>query len=162
MKNQDPHYLGVEQINAEHHAQLSKFREWAVAGSWSEFHTNHYDWWMFPIDQPSQMGFRYVVFDEDVAELNDTPGFRERHAEGAQLLLRSWGWDLETNQMVESPAKDQMWQNWPIRLFKCTESMRLFGQTQMYESCIAFAKSLKFVGVSFMYNGRDLAKEMHI
>ncbi len=116
---------------------------------------------MFPYDQPSQMGFSYVVYEKEVADLLALPPFKERHAEGAHLLLKSWGWDSNTNQLIVSPAKGQEWANWPIRLFKCTKSMQQFGQLDMYKSCIEYAKLLVEQGHGFNWgDGRDLADEL--
>ncbi|MEY3277583.1 MAG: hypothetical protein RLZZ426_69 [Actinomycetota bacterium] len=162
MKNIDEKFVGISQLNLEHKAGLEKFRQWAADHDWSAFHSNHYDWWMFPISAPSSMGFAYVVYESEVAELLAIPGFGERHAEGAMLLLKSWGWDSKTNSLIPNPESGQVWSNWPIRLYKCAESMKLFGQTVMYESCLAFARHIKSQGVSFIYNNRDLAQELGI
>ena len=162
MKNLDAKFIGIDQLNREHAAGLEQFRLWAAEHNWPAFHSNHYDWWMFPISQPSSMGFAYVVYDQEVSDLLAIPGFRGRHAEGAALLLRSWGWDCTTNSHILNSEPGQAWANWPIRLYKCATSMDLFGQTEMYESCLAFARALKAQGVSFAYNNRDLAQELGI
>lgn len=162
MKNIDESFVGINQLNLEHTAGLEKFRQWAADHDWSAFHSKHYDWWMFPISEPSSMGFAYVVYESEIEELLSIEGFRDRHAEGAQLLLKSWGWDYETNEPISNPEPSQAWSNWPIRLYKCAASMKLFGQTEMYESCLAFARHLKSQGVSFTYGKRDLANELGI
>lgn len=117
---------------------------------------------MFPISEPSSLGFVYVVYEIEITQLLEISGFNERHTEGAKLLLKSWGWDCETNSLILEPEPSQAWANWPIRLYKCAESMKLFGQTDAYESCLEFARHLKSQGVSFIYNDRDLADELGI
>jgi hypothetical protein len=163
MKNSHSEYVGIPNLVKEHFATLEQFRSWAAEGNWINFHKSHYDWWMFPYDQPSQMGFAYVFYDEEITELLALPDFKQHHAEGAHLLLKSWGWDANTNQPISSPGPDQAWADWPIRLFKCTMSMKLFGQTDMYESCLEFGRLLVNEGHSFAWSdGRDLAAEMGI
>ena len=33
---------------------------------WATFHHSHYDWWAFPIDQPSSYGSAYQVGKEEL------------------------------------------------------------------------------------------------
>jgi hypothetical protein len=153
-------FVGIEKLNQKHSEQLELFRTWADNNDWSSFHHNHYDWWAFPYDQPSALGFAYVVHETEVQQLLALPGFRDRHAEAARLLLRSWGWDANTNAPITNPTPDQQWQNHPIRHFKCTRSMQQFHQDQLAESCLAYARTLVEQTKSFDWHGRDLAQEL--
>lgn len=156
----NPDFIGVQALEAEQSEQLATFEEWAHNHDWRSFHSNHYDWWMFPIDAPSQFGFKYTVYATEISALSTLPGFLQRHARGAELLLMSWGFDANNLSRIVSPEPDQAWANWPIRWFKCTRSMQLFGQSEMYSACLAYGKELMAAGTSFHYNGRDLASEV--
>ena len=41
------------QIKQKCKEQNIKFKIWFNKKSWDVFHSSHYDWWAFPIDQPS-------------------------------------------------------------------------------------------------------------
>ncbi len=46
--------------------QNVKFKQWTQKGSWDVFHSSHYDWWAFPIDQTSgSKGNAYKVEERD-------------------------------------------------------------------------------------------------
>ena len=59
--NQDKQFVGVTALKEKHAGQIAEFRTWAKANDWERFHTSHYDWWTFPISQPSACGLGYSV-----------------------------------------------------------------------------------------------------
>lgn len=156
-KNEHPEFKGVATIYREQREQLQKFCGWAAAHDWNAFHGNHYDWWTFPIDQPSSFGFGYTVFEAERSELAAMPEFTASLEEAARLLLLSWGWDATLNRPLPNPEPQQKWADWPIRWSKCTRSLELFGLNEMHDSCLQYGKWLLDRGVSFEYRGRDLA-----
>ena len=158
--NTHPEFIGISALIEKHATQVAQFEQWAAEGNWQLFHDNHYDWWAFPIDKPSNYAFAYAVFDQEIAQMKQDDFFMNRQRMGAELLLRSWGWHSDTRQLLETPGPGQQWANWPIRLSKCARSMWLFGQNQQYESCVEYAEYLQGQGASFGYNGRDLFKEI--
>ncbi len=158
-RNSHPDFVGVDQIHQKQREQVEIFLGWAVAHDWNAFHTNHYDWWAFPIDMPSNFGFNFTVFPEDVRELKSKPDFTRNLTEAARLLLLSWGWDADLERPLDHPEPGQSWADWPIRWSKCTSSLKLFGLTKMYNSSMKFGQHLLDHGVSFEYLGRDLAAE---
>jgi hypothetical protein len=149
-------FIGCERLIKYHNNQIISFRKWASAGDWNSFHLNHYDWWAFPIVARSSYGYMYSVSAESVSLLKADKEFLTELAEGAQLLLLSWGWDYKTNQPIENPSSGQSWANWPIRLYKCWKSMRLLGCEAEEKACYEYAQWLKRNGISFEYGGRDL------
>ncbi|MCX6402469.1 MAG: hypothetical protein NT032_00770, partial [Actinobacteria bacterium] len=153
--NTYPEFIGISALVEKHSVQVAQFEQWAAEGNWQAFHDNHFDWWAFPIDKPSNYAFAYAVFDQEIAPMKREQLFMNRHRIGADLLLLSWGWHSATGQLLETPAPGQQWANWPIRLAKCARSMWLFGQVQQYESCVEYAQYLQTQGKSFGYNGRD-------
>ena len=149
-------FVGCEKLTEYHENQIASFRMWASTGDWNSFHHNHYDWWAFPITARSSYGHMYSVTMESVTRLKEDKKFMDELAEGAQLLLTSWGWDFKTNKPVINPSSGQSWANWPIRLYKCWKSMRLFGCEAEEKACYEYAQWLRKQGHSFEYRGRDL------
>jgi hypothetical protein len=135
-------FVGISLLSAKHAAQVDAFQAWVTARSWESFHTNHYDWWTFPIDRPSSHGFKYTVGEPEVAQLKANRDFMAKLRLGAQLMLLSWGWDWQTHQPVPDPDPNQAWARRPIRLEKCTLSMELFGHHEIAASCKAYMKHL--------------------
>ena len=158
--NTYPEFIGISAIIEKHSVQVAQFEQWAAEGNWQSFHGNHFDWWAFPIDKPSNYAFAYTVFNEEIAKMKQNEFFMNSHRMGAELLLRSWGWHSATRQLLETPGPRQQWANWPIRLAKCARSMWLFGQDQQHEICVEYAQYLQAKGKSFEYKGRDLFKEI--
>ena len=139
---------------------MEQFSLWADQGVWGEFHSNHYDWWAFPINQPSSHGFLYSVTDEAAKRLREDSEFLKSLEESARLVLLSWGWSLDDFLEIQNPSADQKWAHWPIRLYKCYQSLRLFQLDTAADSVLAYARLLKEQGQSFVYSGRDLYSQM--
>jgi hypothetical protein len=154
-RNLDKAFVGVQGLKAKHRETLVSFRASASAGEWMKIHRDHYDWWMFPIDEPSGYGLAYTVFGGDVLGLRGDAAYMAEYLEGASILARAWGWSLEGACPVAAPAPGQRWQNWPIRLYKATKSLKLFGCEREYASFRVYGQRLLAAGVSFEYT-RDL------
>jgi len=154
--NTDPRFVGYEVLKSRQKKQLESFEEWAFNNRWSSFHVNHYDWWMFPIDEPSRYGYAWTVYEGDVVELVKDEVYIRNYLRGVELLALSWGWDLYKGKYVVDPYRDQVWQGWPIRLYKASKSLRLFGFDRFFESLKAYANDLIADGESMDYYGRDL------
>ena len=135
-------FVGIPELIKKHSEQVDLFHTWSNARAWEKFHTNHFDWWAFPINRPSKHGFKYTVGEPEVAQLKANPDFMAKHRLGAQLMWLSWGWEWQTHQLVPDPGTNQAWAHRPIRLEKCTLSMELFGHHEIAASCKAYAKHL--------------------
>jgi hypothetical protein len=153
-------FVGIEQLKSEQLDQLNLFQRWADGSNWSSFHDSHYDWWAFPIDKPSGKGFRYSVSTEVIHDLLLDDRFIDQLRKCSTLLLLSWGWDSEAQKLVDSPEEGQGWAMWPVRLYKCNRSLRLFEQTDLVESTQAYTKHLIQLGIPLVYDGRDLSDEI--
>ena len=142
--DQDDEFIGKEDLLARQREQLEDFERWAQAGAWRQFHRSHYDWWAFPIAQPSRSyGHAYAVPWEVVLELREDPAFLASLSRAIELLLEAWGWDSGNAQPLPDPAPDQAWAHWPIRLKKATVSARLFGLEDAVSSLVAYAEWLE-------------------
>ena len=149
-------FIGVDALIRENANQLAQFRTFAENRDWQSFHSNHYDWWAFPIGSPSSYGYRYSVSKESVEILKQSPQFLSNLSESAGLLLLSWGWDSTKNENLVNVDSGQAWAHWPIRLYKAWHSMRTFELLEKEISLNTYAHYLRENGHSFEYQGRDL------
>lgn len=149
-------FIGIESLIQENAKQLLQFRTFAENHDWHSFHSNHYDWWAFPIGSPSSYGYRYSVTKESVETLKQSSQFLSNLSECADLLLLSWGWDSAKNKKLANFEPGQAWAHWPIRLYKAWRSMQIFELTEKEISLSAYAHYLRENGYSFEYQGRDL------
>jgi hypothetical protein len=155
--NQDPSFAGITKLIEAHSAQIAEFEAWAATGDWEKFHSRHYDWWVFPVDQPSSYGYRWTVYGGEVAELKKDAGFVEKYLLGVRLVAASWGWDIYGRACLPAPAAGQSWHHWPVRLFKAAQSVRLFSYLDEFESLKLFALELMKNGEQMTYNRWDLS-----
>jgi len=156
-KNEHREFVGLEVLKVKQAIQLRLFEEWAQNKDWQRFHASHYDWWMFPYSKPSQFAFAYVVFESETQALKQDPEYVRSYLRGAELLLLSWGWDMQKETMVPKPDIHQNWHKWPIRLYKCAMSLQEFGFVTEFNSVRKYARLLIQQDVSFEYNGKDLS-----
>lgn len=154
-RNEDPSFVGVAVLKDKQEKTLASFRGWAAQEQWLALHRAHYDWWMFPIDEPSGYGFAYTVYDGDIEELKSDARYVSRYLEGSRILAASWGWDLAGGKELVVRGAGQGWQNWPIRLYKATKSLQLFGFKEGFQSFRNYGRLLLERGVSFDYS-RDI------
>lgn len=157
LRNTHSDFVGLSALRQKHSEQLALFEIWAANHDWISFHTAHYDWWMFPIDQASRLGFAFTIYRDEVELLKTDSAFVTNYLRGVELLLLSWGWNLEKKEMIQHPDKDQNWHNWPIRLYKCAQSLALFGFEREYFSVIEYGHLLLEQGEDFMFRGKDLS-----
>lgn len=146
-------FVGTAEMRRLHVEQLARFRDWALRHEWSAMHRAHYDWWMFPVDRPSSYGFRFTVYADEVRELTADDAYLAGYREGVRLLLLGWGWDTQLCELVHDPDADQRWHDWPIRLLKCLDSTRLFGQEDLRLGVGDYARLLIDQGVPMRYRG---------
>lgn len=124
---------------------LKKLHELAKSGGWVHLreHTSHpdsgFDWWMFPVDRPSQSyGNRFVIDAKDAKILQNNPCFIKNYRDGVVLVAKSWGWDLETHRSVKTAY--QKWTGYQVRLGKMLGSLTLLGQDDLKKSLVAFLR----------------------
>eukprot|EP01088_Endostelium_zonatum_P010372 TRINITY_DN23809_c0_g1_i1.p1 TRINITY_DN23809_c0_g1~~TRINITY_DN23809_c0_g1_i1.p1 ORF type:complete len:171 (+),score=30.95 TRINITY_DN23809_c0_g1_i1:179-691(+) len=143
-KNEDKGFVGYEGLKKKQGEQLKKFEDWAKNRKWKEFGpTNHFDWWMFPIDAKSQHGWKYSVFSSDVETLLKDEEFLRNYRRGVELIALSWGWDINNRKPVSDPDKSQIWNGYDIRLRKCGTSLLQLKQLDYYNSLNEFVQFQK-------------------
>lgn len=157
LQNDHPEFVGVPALKKRHGDQVDQFEKWSANQWWKSFHESHYDWWAFPIDQPSRLGYAYTVYAKEVDLLKKDSSFTKKYLRGVELLLLSWGWDLYSEKLIDHPAPDQCWHNWPIRLFKCMQSLALFGFKKELRSVLRYGRFLIERGEDFTFRGKNLA-----
>lgn len=156
-RNEEPSFVGVAALKERHAAQVTEFESWAARGDWARFHASHYDWWAFPIDRPSNLGWAYVICAREAADLAADPAFAARFLRGVELVAASLGWDLAACCPVTDSQPGQGWHDWPVRLHKMARSARLLGFAEAFESLRTHALALIAAGNRFEYGGTDLA-----
>ena len=72
--------------------------------------------------------------------------------------MLSWGWNLNGRCHIQNSDPDQCWQDWPIRLYKCAKSLKLFGFEEEFRSVREFALPLIEAGGNFRYFRRDCSE----
>ncbi|PTX99801.1 hypothetical protein DB346_18485 [Verrucomicrobia bacterium LW23] len=158
--NTNPDFAGLDVMKAKQAETCAAFQRWAAAGQWKEFHSHHYDWWMFPIPRPSQHGTRYTVYSGDIARLKQDAGYMASYRLGHELLARAWGWCLVSAEFIppDITGPGQRWSDWPIRLSKAAHSAREFGEKEILRSHCIHAAHLIGRGEYFWFNDFDVAK----
>jgi hypothetical protein len=93
----------------------------------------------------------------DFPSQKSSPSFpRDNYLLGVELLANSWGWDLRQARYLTDPQPEQCWQGWPIRLYKATKSVKLFGYEAEFESLKKLGRDLMSKGQKMHYR-RDLS-----
>lgn len=157
-RNDSAEFVGLEALKVRHSQQLESFEQWASERDWTAFHSSHYDWWMFPYGCHSgAYGAAYAIYEHEAEILKQDKEFIKRFLRGVELLMLSWGWDLYGKCEIDNPDPDQCWQDWPIRLYKCAKSLKLFGFEEEFKSVREYAIPLIKAGLNFQYRSRDCA-----
>jgi len=125
-------------------AKLKEFEHWAANQKWKEIRSDHYDWWMFPVERPSTAyKERFAVNANDVAALKNDPEFMKRYRRGVAIVIQAWGWDLENERPIpvspHQPNKPQ-WDGYGVRLAKMSDSLLLFGENDLHMKLRKFFK----------------------
>ncbi len=158
-KSVNTNFVGINTLLKEQKNQLDLFEKWAKKKSWNEMHTNHYDWWSFPINMGSaSKGDSYKLTANDVKKLSVNADFIKNLRRSAELVLLGFGWDIKQNNFVSNKSKDQTWTNNVPRLYKIGRSLLLFRQLDYYQSVESMAKALKNKSVKLIYGayGADI------
>ncbi len=121
---------------------LSIFRQHAKPGSWEKLHQDHFDWWMFPIDDGSKDEFN-ICSEEDVTTLRGDVEWLKGYHEALRLAAAAWGWDLTNACRIEPPETGMAWTNWDVRLAKMCRSLYLFEEEELLDSLQTFARDLQ-------------------
>ncbi|HSI84291.1 MAG: hypothetical protein ACAI35_28060 [Candidatus Methylacidiphilales bacterium] len=153
-------FLGLDVLKAKQAATLADFEKWAAASRWSEIHSHHYDWWMFPIPRPSMHGNKFTVYSGEIEQLKADAAYMKNYLRGHELLSLAWGWDLYKAAFIpqESAGPGQKWSDWPIRLNKAAHSAREFGQREVLRSHCVHARILIDRGEYFWFHDLDIAR----
>jgi hypothetical protein len=140
----NPHRADLAQFKERQWAYLTRFRDDAAAGRWAAIHRAHFDWWMFPIDDGSQVQYN-LGGETDVAELRGDAEWRDRYRESVRIVAEAWAWDVEKAQRLPV-AEGKGWTKWTasdVRLAKMIRSLWLFEEADYLRSLQAFAREVR-------------------
>lgn len=141
-------FAGLPLLLSANSAQLESFERWAKSALWHRFHEEHYDWWSFPVDEPSlRFGAAFRLSAADVSALTADQNFRERLDRAAELVAASLGWNLREESLDERPEEARLYDeatfgNHGVRLRKMLLAAELFGREATLRSLSAFARML--------------------
>lgn len=134
-----PDALKINLIKKKHAEQLEKFEEWASMNQWKKIKQAHYDWWMFPVNRISSgHAATYKVNEHEIEVLKTDQDFINDYKRGVTLVVQAWGWDLEMEEPLQNPSKDQYWDGYGVRLAKMSDSLQLFGEIDMHKKLKKF------------------------
>lgn len=109
-------------------AGLIKLRQLEQAGNFPGIRSHHYDWWLFPIDRPSNSyGNKYQISNEECKSLIEHPGFISDYIEGVSIVLNAWGWKDGKYDGGQTKST-KYWNGYGIRLAKMADSLLLFSK----------------------------------
>lgn len=63
-RNIHSEFVGLKEFKRLNANQIKLFEQWYKDQAWRKFHNSHYDWWIFPICDKSNFGFKYSIFDD--------------------------------------------------------------------------------------------------
>ena len=142
---------GVENLIAEQAEQVKKFETWAAAQDWKKFHSEHFDWWTFPVDRGSAgFGFRYDINGQPLEELKQRPDYLKSLSRAADLYMQSMAWDLKKQDWMDKPdfdrGQDPTKHINRARLFKVARSLQIHNLDDEFKSVRTMAHSLRSGG----------------
>ena len=107
-RNETPEFVGLEYLKKKHAAQIAEFESWAASADWMLFHHSHYDWWTFPYGcHTSSYGAAYAIYEHEVELLKQDKEFIRLYLRGVELLMLSWGWNLNGRCHIQNSDPDQ-------------------------------------------------------
>lgn len=95
--------------------------------------------------------------DQDIEIFKGNTEFINALRSNGVLVSKAWGYDLVQGRPLENVAPGQKWQNWPIRLYKMSKSLDLFGQNDLHINSVKYGLSLIDTGNKFFYK-HDLSE----
>jgi hypothetical protein len=145
-------FAGLDLLLRLNAAQAESFERWATSTRWHRFHDEHYDWWSFPIDEPSlRFGPAFKLSDGDVANLLTEGEFTKRLDRSIELVSASLGWNLAETRLDENVEEMRRYDesefgNHGMRLRKMLLAATLFRRETALRSLSSFARVLRDAG----------------
>lgn len=150
------HFIELQQT------YLLKFRKYVAQRRYADLHTEHFDWWMFPIDDGSKPEFN-LQSDADVGKLRANTLWYSGYREAIKLCAMAWGWDID--RKCWNGLRGAQWTGWDIRLAKMIRSLWLFEDYAYFDSLQQFARNVNahlYNHSGFHHNGCDLGEILHM
>eukprot|EP00928_Gymnodinium_smaydae_P070178 TRINITY_DN54089_c0_g1_i1.p1 TRINITY_DN54089_c0_g1~~TRINITY_DN54089_c0_g1_i1.p1 ORF type:complete len:324 (-),score=41.28 TRINITY_DN54089_c0_g1_i1:222-1166(-) len=126
---------------------LTRFWSYEACGDWAQIHAEHFDWWLFPIDDGSKPEFN-VTCQEDVDTLRCDASWIAGYREAVRLCAAAWGWDLLAATRLDPPQLGMGYSGKArkdVRLAKICRSLYLFEEDALLRSMQAFARDVQRV-----------------
>ena len=147
---------------------LGKFKRSASALKWDEIHSDHFDWWMFPIDDGRLVEYN-LTSETDIEILRADPEWLASYRESICIVAAAMGWDIQKMQFIEPPHGSR-WtdirnHNKDVRLAKMIRSTWLLQVEDLFRSLQKFAHRINeelYQGRGFYYGSINLDEILHM
>ena len=116
---------------------LDFFKSCAELNNWAKLQRDHFDWWIFPIDDSSRPEYN-LYSEDDIGLLRSDPIWLNNYRESVRIIASSWGWDVEDSCRIPNGGA---WNHHDVRLAKVIRSLWLFEITEYFNSMQEFARS---------------------
>ena len=147
---------------------LSRLRVNAARRNWEGIHSDHYDWWQFPIDD-GRFPEYFVNSEADVLTLKGDAEWLAGYRESIRIVARAFGWDVDRAELTTGNDGGD-WRsnhhgNRDVRLSKMIRSTWLFEMADYFTSLQAFARYANTewnAGRGFHYAGHCLDEILYM
>lgn len=139
--NATTEYIDIPTLQKKRRDLLPKLTDLATHDDWQHIQRNtshpdsHFDAIMFPTTQPTASG-QYRLRPQHVEILKQNEEFMDTAHAIVDLVARSYGWDLDTNDHIASPK--QKWLGSYDRLTNMLRFVTEFGLTEKYKQLLTF------------------------
>lgn len=147
---------------------LEKFKRSASRLNWDEIHSDHFDWWMFPIDDGRLFEFN-LTSEADIETLRGDHEWLSNYRESISIVANAMGWDTKKRQFIEPPQGsrwiDIEFKNKDVRLAKMIRSTWLLQEEDIFHSLQKFAHRINeelYQGRGFFYGSINLDEILHM
>ena len=154
-KNGSAKPLDVATLKSKQSETLARFRKCARESNWDAINSDHFDWWMFPIDDGRLPEFN-LNCEQDVRWLRSDPAWEDSYCESIEIVSRAMGWNLQQALPIPNTWQNIPYGNKDVRLAKMIRSTWLLGVEDLFNSLQKFARYIHlniYAGRGFYYGG---------
>lgn len=155
--------FNIDFVKEQQTKYILRLRTRSQNRDWCGIHRDHFDWWLFPIDDGSRKECN-LCCERDIERLLEDALWIEGYKESLRIVARAFGWDIERSQLTDSLDggnwETNTYSNRDVRLYKMIRSTWLFGLKDYFASLQAFAKYIDSVwheNEGFFYGSVKLA-----
>jgi hypothetical protein len=160
--------LNVPLMKTKQAITLSILEQRAARSDWDAINSDHFDWWLFPVDDGRLPEFNIHSEGEAISLRNDAV-WMDKYRKSIEIVSKAMGWDV----MKSRPSSDIDGVSWDriscsnkdVRLAKMIRSTWLLGVRDVFYSLKEFAYFINRVfysGSGFWYGTICLNEILHM